>query len=161
MKYKIEIKWAIIFSVVGLIWMSFENAMGWHGDNIADHATYTSFFAVFAIIMFVLALLEKRNGDYNGIMTWKQGFMTGMVISIIITLISPLSQLITHNVIAPEYFPNVIDFAVSSGNMTQMEAEAYFNMKSYMMQAAIGSIAMGILTSAIVAFFLKKDQAEE
>ncbi len=37
--------------------------------------------------------------------------------------------------------------------MTQPDAEAYFNLKSYMVQSLIGAAIMGIITSAVVALF--------
>ena len=73
-KYTTEIKWGLIFTIVALLWMVFERLMGWHGGNIARHATLTNLFAIPAIIIYVLALLDKRNNDLGGIMTWGQGF---------------------------------------------------------------------------------------
>ena len=155
-KYAIEIKWAVIFMIVSLVWMAFENLMGWHGEGIAKHATYTNLFAIPAIIIYVLALVDKRNNFYNGKMTWLQGFMAGVVISAVVLVLSPLAQLITHKVIAPEYFPNVVEYTVQTGRLTRIKAESFFSLKSYMMQSAIGAIGMGVVTSAIVAIFMKK-----
>jgi hypothetical protein len=70
-------------------------------------------------------------------------------------LLSPLGQLITHYVISPEYFSNVIKYSVESGLQIRVEAEEYFNLKNYIVQSTIGAPLMGIVTSAIVAFFLK------
>lgn len=68
-KYRIELKWAFIFTVLALLWMVFEKAMGWHDELIAQHATYTNFFSIVAILVYVFALIDKRNNYYNGIMT--------------------------------------------------------------------------------------------
>ena len=151
-----EVKWAFIFIVVALLWMVFEKLMGWHGENIASHMMMTNIFAVFAIAIYVFALLEKRKVHYQGTMTWKEGFLSGLMMTIIITLLSPFSQLLTHYVISPEYFPNAIAYAVASGNSTQTEAEAYFNLNSYLIQFTIGALVMGIVTSAIVAIFTRR-----
>jgi hypothetical protein len=155
-KFAIEIKWAIIFVVVALLWMVFEKSMGWHDAHIDMHATYTNFFAIPAIAIYVLALLEKRNKFYGGKMTWLQGFLAGVVISLIILVLSPLSQLITHKVITPEYFQNAIDFTAETGRLTREKAEEFFNLKSYMAQSAMGAIGMGVVTSAVVAIFTRK-----
>jgi hypothetical protein len=40
--------------------------------------------------------------------------------------------------------------------MGQEAAESYFNFKSYVLQSFFGALTMGIVTSAVVAFFVKK-----
>jgi hypothetical protein len=155
-KYAIEIKWGIIFVVVALLWMVFEKSMGWHDVHIDKHATYTNFFAIPAIAIYVLALLDKRNNFYSGKMTWLQGFLAGVVISLIVLVFSPLSQLITHKLITPDYFQNAIDFTAETGRLTREKAEEFFNLKSYMIQSAIGAVGMGVVTSAVVAIFTKR-----
>jgi hypothetical protein len=155
-KFRIEIKWAIIFALATLLWMVFEKSMGWHDVLIEKHAIYTNFFAIIAIAVYVLALLDKRKVDYNGKMTWKQGFISGIILSVIIAIISPLTQYITSTVITPDYFTNVIKFVVDSGKMGQEAAESYFNLKSYVLQSIFGALTMGIVTSAVVAFFVKR-----
>ncbi|MCM4171129.1 DUF4199 domain-containing protein [Arenibacter sp. TNZ] len=155
-KFRIEIKWAVIFALATLLWMVFEKSMGWHDVLIAKQAIYTNFFAIIAIAVFVLALLDKRKIDFNGKMSWKQGFISGIFLSVIIAVLSPLTQYITNTFITPEYFPNIIKFAVDSGKMSQEAAESYFSLKSYVLQSFFGALTMGIVTSAIVAFFVKK-----
>lgn len=155
-KYKIEIKWAFIFMVMMLIWMYFEKLVGLHDQHIDKHHIYTNVVAVFAIIIYVFALLDKRKNFYNGIMTYKQGFVSGLIISLIVTFFSPLTQYITSEVISTDYFSNMIEYVVSKGEMSQTEAEEYFNLKSYLIQVVIATPIMGIITTAIVAIFTKK-----
>ena len=40
--------------------------------------------------------------------------------------------------------------------MTEVEALKYFNLKSYIKQAVIGTPIMGMITTLIVAFLTKK-----
>ncbi|MEM7368172.1 MAG: DUF4199 domain-containing protein [Bacteroidota bacterium] len=155
-QYRIEIKWAVIFTVVALLWMVFERMMGWHDELIAKHATYTNFFSIVAIAVFVFALIDKRNNFYGGKMTYKQGFMSGLIISVIIALLTPLSQWITSTMITPDYFTNAINYAVESGQSTQEQAEATFNLGSYIMAATLFGFIAGVLTTAIVAIFVRK-----
>lgn len=150
---KIEVKWAFIFLVTTLAWMALEKALGWHDEKIADHATYTNIFAIPAIAIYIFALLDKKKNYYHGRMTYKKGFLAGLIITLIIALFSPLTQYITSTLITPDYFSNVIEYAVSSGKMTQPDAEAFYNLKSYMVQSVIGAAIMGIITSAVVALF--------
>lgn len=152
---KTEIKWGIIFTLTALLWMVLEKALGWHDEQIAKHAIYTNLFAIPAIVIFVFALKEKQDKDYNGHMTWVQGFVAGVVISLFVALLTPLSQYLTHSFITPDYFSNAIEHAVSQGQ-DRGQMEAYFNLNSYLFQSALGAVIMGVVTSAIVALFLKK-----
>jgi hypothetical protein len=89
-------------------------------------------------------------------MSYKQGLISGIILSVFIALISPLTQWITSYVITPEYFPNVIKRSVEIGYYkTTEEAEANFNYANYAMQGAIGSLVMGIATTAIAMIFLR------
>lgn len=150
---KIEVKWALIFILTSLAWMALEKALGWHDEKIADHAILTNIFAIPAIAIYVFALLDKRKNYYHGRMTYKKGFLAGLIITLIVAFFSPITQYITSMLITPDYFSNVIEYAVSSGTMTQPDAEAFYNLKSYMVQSVIGAAIMGIITSAVVALF--------
>jgi len=156
--FKIEIKWALIFIVVQLIWMFLEKAVGLHDEHISKHLIFTNFFAIVAIIVYVLALRDKKNTFFKGTMNWKQGFISGIVISALVAAMSPLSQYIINTFITPEYFKNVIAFATESGTMSLEDAQSYFSLKSYMMQSAFGALAMGVVTAAVVAFFIKSKE---
>ncbi|WP_430817917.1 DUF4199 domain-containing protein [Carboxylicivirga sp. RSCT41] len=156
-KIAIELKWGIIFFAIILLWTVFEKSIGLHDERIDKHYILTNFFAIPAIIVYVLALLDKRKW-LGGTMTWSQGFLSGLVIAVIVSLLSPIGQYLTHAYLSPEYFPNVIALSVEQGKLTQEQAEAYFNLNSYIKQSMIGAIMMGAITSAIVAIFTRKNQ---
>ena len=160
-KFKIEVKWAVIFVIMTLIWMVLERIAGFHSTHIDKHAIVTNFIAIPAITIYVLALLDKRKKYYTGKMTYLQGFVSGLIITLIVTIFSPLTQYITSAIITPDYFKNIIEYAVKEGKMTQEAAENYFNMKSYIIQGLIGAPIMGIVTTAIVAIFTKRKPKTE
>lgn len=153
---KIEIKWAIIFSVVGLLWMGLEKLFGLHGKYIDYHLYLTNLFAIPAIWMMVLALKEKKEKYDHHQITYKQGLISGIILSLFISILSPLTQWITTFVITPEYFPNVIKRSVELGYYSStQEAQANFNYKNYAIQGAIFAFIIGVLTTAIAMVFLK------
>lgn len=158
---KIEIKWAIIFSVVALLWMVLEKLCGLHGKYIDYHLYLTNLFAIPAIVVMVMALKDKKKSFYDGQMNYKQGLVSGIILSAVIALISPLTQWITSYVITPEYFPNVIKRSVELGYFkTTAEAEANFNYQNYAVQGAIGALVMGLLTTAIAMIFIRTKKAQ-
>lgn len=155
-KIYIELKWAVIFTITILSWMLLEKTLGWHEEKIADHEWLTLLFAPFAIFMYLLEMREKRRRVYGGKMTWLQGFVSGLILTVFVALLSPLAQYITHNFITPKYFNNVIEYSVTNDLMTRTKANDFFNINSYMWQSALGALGLGIPTAAIVAIFVRK-----
>lgn len=156
MKYKIEVKWAIIFALLTLTWILLEKISGLHSTHIDKHAIYTNFFAIPAIAVYIFALLEKRKNYYHGNMNYLQGFVTGLIVTLVVVILSPLTQSISSTVITPEYFPNIIQHSVSTGKMEQEAAGKYFSLGNYVVQGLIGASVMGIITSAVVAIFTRR-----
>lgn len=155
-KYTIETKWGIIFGLMSLLWMVLERLVGLHDEHLDKHVIYTNFVAIPAIAIYVLGLLEKRKKYYEGRMSYWQGFKAGLIMTLVVTLLTPLTQWLTLSVITPDYLTNAKNFAVESGNMLRDESEAYFTPENYMIQSIVGAPIMGILTSAIVALFTRK-----
>lgn len=154
-KYFIEIKWGIIFALMTLGWVTLERLAGFHDVRIEQHMIVTNLISIPAIAIFVFALLDKKRNYYNGQMTYLQGFVSGLIITLVVTILSPVTQSIVSYVITPDFFDNFIQYSVESGKKTLEEAQAYFNNKNYVIQGLIGAPVMGIITSAIVAIFTK------
>ena len=150
--FSIEFKWAAVFTVAMLLWMWIEKSAGLHDAYIDKEPLYTNFFAIPAIAIYFLAINDKKENDFHGNMSWRQGFVTGIILSFIIALLSPIVQYATATVISPQYFQNMADYAVSKRLMDRAAAEAYFNLKGYILQGIFGALPMGVLTAAIVAY---------
>lgn len=150
-----ELKWAVIFILVSLLWMLLERLAGFHDQHIDKHAIVTNFFMIPAILIYYLAFREKKHKDLGGSMTFKQGMITGLIMTFFITLLTPLSQYLSTSVISPHYFENIIEYSVAQGEMDQATAEAYFNSSSYLVQSIIFAPVAGIMTSLIMSFFFR------
>lgn len=153
---KIEIKWAIYFTLMTLAWMLLEKLCGLHGKYIDYHLYLTNLFAIPAIWFMVLALKDKKENSYNGQISYRQGLVSGIILSAFIALLSPLTQWITSYVITPEYFPNVIKRSVELGYYkTSAEAEAHFNYKNYAINSTIFAFVFGTVTTTIAMIFIR------
>jgi hypothetical protein len=157
-KYAIEIKWGVLFTLMMLLWMMLEKGLGWHDELIEKHYIYTNFVAIPAIAFYVIALIDKRQNYFQGVMTYKQGFISGLMISFVVMVFSPLTQVITSLYITPHYFENVIKYVVDHNQMTQIEADAYFNLSNYILQSTMFAPIMGVITTSIVAIFVKRKE---
>ena len=155
-KYRIEIKWAVIFSVAMILWMLGEKYFGLHDKHIARHSYYTSFFGIVAIGIYLLALYDKRKNYHNGFMDWPEGFKSGAFLTLGIVILSPLVQLLITHVISPDYFRNITEYSVEAGEMNRKEAEVYFSLPNYIMQSMVWAAITGIITAAIAALILRR-----
>lgn len=108
-----------------------------------------------SIIIYVFAIKDKKKNFYSGTLSYKQGFLSGLILTLFVVLLSPINQLITSYIITPDYFANVIRLTVKTGMFTQEQAEAQFNNKNYIIATIIGGIVTGITFSAIISIFTK------
>lgn len=147
---KIELKWAAIFHLMGLLWVFSENAMELDHQNIELHMQYTKLFVVPSIIILCFAFMDKRNNYYKGEMGLKQGATFGVTITLFITLVTPFSQLINSLLITPTFFDDAIHHFVTHGEMTLQEAGKQFSLFQYMKQSTRGAFFLCIIMSTLL-----------
>ena len=153
---RLELKWAFIYTIFLLVWMCVERFLGWHDEKIDEHHLYTLFFYLPAIAIYFIALIDKRNNFYGGIITYKQAFISGLILTLFIAILAIPAQFIISEVISPYYFENVIKYAVSSGIASPEEAKELFNLKRYLIQSVVSSLAFGFVITALVSAFIKR-----
>lgn len=150
-----EIKWGVVFTVFTLLWMFFERSIGWHDEHIADHPRYTMLFIFPAVLIYALAMMDFRRRQ-GGSFEWKEGFMFGVRTTVVIVLLSPLTQWITHAFISPHFFENAIRYGVEHDLATRESLETYFNIKSYIVQSILMGLLMGVMVSALLSLMFQK-----
>lgn len=155
-RFKLEIKWAVIFMLSLLLWMVLERAAGLHDRNIHLHQYLTMLYVIPAVWIYVLALKDIKKKFYAEAMNFTQGLVSGLIITVTVAVFSPLLQWIISYVITPDYFKNVIEYSVKTGYMeSQAAAEAHFNFKSYVYSSVLFALISGVITSLVVAFFVR------
>ena len=155
LKYKIEIKWAFIYTIASLAWSVFEKEMGWHDVNISKHPLYNTLFSFLGIIIYYFALREKKRVTYLNNIHWKEAFVAGAIMTVFVTILAIPVFYLTVNVISPSFFSNMTNYAVDSKIYTLEQAESYFNTSSYLLQIVGGSLSTGIVTSAVIAYIIQ------
>jgi hypothetical protein len=131
--------------------MLIEKLSGLHNEYIAYHGNFSMLFMIPAITVYVLAIQAKKKAMENENFTFKTGLVFGLIMTLFITFLSIPAQIITSELIATDYFENIIAYSVAQNQMTQLEAEAYFNLKSYLSQVVISTPILGIITTLPVA----------
>ena len=157
-KFSVEIKWAIIFTIVSLLWFFVEKMTGLHDLHINKQPPYSLFFVIPALIIYILALKEKKEKIFNGQMTWTQGFISGTFLALFITILNPLVQYLSYEVISPNFFRLSISYKIAH-KVAVENAESYYNLKNSIYRGIMDCMSYGIITSAIVALFVKTKEA--
>lgn len=153
-KFKIEIKWGIRYAFLWLLWLFIEKSSGYYETKIKDHALYSMLFTVIIVFIYFVAIKEKKKYFFNDEMTWKQGCVSGIFLTIVMAILTPICQIIFHKAVAPEFFPNMIAYSISNGT-SRLVAENYFNLTSYTLQSVFATLSFGVVLSAVVALFLQ------
>lgn len=154
-QFSIEIKWGIIFVFTGILWAILEKYLGYHDELVAKQFLFSLGFVPFAFLIYFFGLKEKKQKFYTNSINWKQSFVSGILISVVVALFSPLSQYIVLDIISPNYLENMSALAIKNNRMTENDASAYFNLKSYMIQSVYFALSTGVVTAAIVALFIR------
>jgi hypothetical protein len=161
MKMPIELRFAILTSLLMLLWLALEFMVGLHDKYIPLHPIITMFAFIIPVVTTRVAIKEKRE-MLGGQITFKKALATGLIITALTALFAVPVQLIFHNVINPDFFDNMIEFAVlrakenhQNTDTALMNAKMYFNLKSYLIQSVAGTLIVGTIISVVAAFLMR------
>ena len=152
--FKIEIKWSIIYSIAYLLWMYFESRMGWHDSKVGLEPLYNLLFLPISIILIGLAIFDKKRNYYKNEMDWKKGFVSGIILAVLITVLNPIVLYISYNYISPSFFDNAISAAVAEG-LPLEKAKAQFNLNTAISNSVFDKLSFGVVISAAVSYFIR------
>ncbi|WP_430613066.1 DUF4199 domain-containing protein [Flavobacterium sp. JP2137] len=153
--YSIEFKWAAISTVLAIAWMYLEKNLGYHDEKIGIQILFTNLFSLVLIAVFIIALSEKKKHFFHSVISWKQAFFSGMILTLMITIFFPLVQYITYTQISPDFFDNLLAVVIEKGSMSLESAQTYFSFDNYLKQGAFNNLSLGVVTSACVAYFIQ------
>ena len=156
-KLPIELKWALIISGADLVWTLIERILGWHSTHIENHENLQMYFLIPLVLLLFFALREKRLVDWDDNMTWMEGLRSGFVIAIFVTLLTPLVDWLSYNVISPDYFENFINDRIERGYVDDFEEglEEY-GFSRYAVLSSIGHFFSTLMLSALASLFAKR-----
>lgn len=153
-KYYLEIKWSLFFFIMSLSWVWAEKLSGLHDILIQEHATLTNLIALPAVLLYILAMWDKRK-NLDNLMSFKQACMFGLSITLIVVALSPFMTYISFTLITPHFFEHAIQFSVKQNYMNSTDATLYFSLDSYIIQSVFGGFIMGLIITVISAFIMK------
>lgn len=153
-RYSFEIKWGVLFILFQLGWVLAERLLGFHSTLIAWYAMANAVFLLVSLLFYTLALSIKRRDFYYGEMSWQQGFYCGLVITIVVVVLTPLSHWLIHTVISPHLVTNMATYTMQGTGLSGNVAVTV-NPLLLGIQAVINAILTGVVISAAAAFLLR------
>lgn len=164
MNLKIEIRYAVLMSLLMLLWLSLEFMVGLQDTYIQYHPYVTMFALIIPIVCSRLVLLDKLE-QLNGKIDFKQGLKTGIMVAIFAALLSIPVQLAFHFLINPDFFDDMRAYSINRAMVLGMDvakakadAIAYFNLLSYLLQSFFGTLIFGSIIAAVMAWRMRTDK---
>jgi hypothetical protein len=154
-KLSLELRYALILLVAMWVWMIGERLGGLHDKNIELHP-YITMFALIPVVIIYFLFLRSKKAEYGGSMSYKQGFLAGLILTLFSTILAPLGQYVTSTIITPHYFDNVTAYVTEHGLMKEDQARDYFSLGNYIFQSTTGSLIFGLVFSALIPLFMRK-----
>ena len=153
--FRIEIKWAVIYTIMTLGWAFVGKLLGLHDQRIQYNLYFNTAILIPSFLVYLLAVREKKRARYAGTITYRQGVASGLLLTLLVTILGPLNPWISTTFIAPDLFSNSIRYVVANGMMSESEAQSQFNLTAFIVQGLIGAPAFGLVLSLITAGFLR------
>lgn len=153
--YTIEIKWAFRFTLLILAWAIGEKFAGFHDIHIDNYFYFDMLFAFPAVLFYILALKEKKKYFFNNEINWTQGFISGMALSVFITLLMPFALYVIYTSVSPNFFENIIQYKTENSKTAVDTLQKTFNMKSFIFSETFSALSKGIITGALISFFIR------
>jgi hypothetical protein len=154
-KFKIEFKWASIFTGINLIWVYVEKYLGLHDDYIDYHSIAGLVILIPYAFCIFMSLKQKKEEYYKGQITWQKAFASGALISLLVAGLSPGPVYVMSEYVSPDFFENAISKSLERGATPEM-ANQFFSLNAYISQGIMFYLAFGIMISAVVGLVLKQ-----
>lgn len=161
--FKIALKYGLLIVVFLFLWLTLEYMVGLHSEYVSFHPLATLLSLVIPLVFLYYGIREAQK-SYRGVeeFTYGKAFQTGLLISLVVAVLSPLGQWIFHTLLAPGFFDsmqaNLEAQKLSQGidaEVARSEADEPTYLSTYLMQSAIGYLVAGIIMSAILAIFVR------
>lgn len=159
MSLKIEIRYAVLITLLMLLWLSLEYMIGLH-DQYVEYHPYVTMLSIGIPVFCIMKALKDVQDEELRPLTFRQAFMVGFIITMMAAVLAIPTQLIFHQLINPDFFQNMKDYAVKHAaemnedlDKAKRNADLYFNLTSYVLQSVIGTFISGTLISLVLAWF--------
>jgi len=153
-RFKIEFRWASIFTAINLVWVYIEKSLGFHDELSYIHPVISLVLIVPIGICIYFSLRQKKRSYYSGNITWQKAFISGAFLSLLIAALSIGTVYVMTQYISPDFFETAIELSVQNGANEEFVKQS-FNLNAYIKDTMMFYLASGVMISAILALVIK------
>lgn len=169
---KTELKAGIFISLAYFIWLLSEFKLGLHSSKI-DYYEFIFWMAlIIPVTGIYLTLRYLRNKEFKGKINFMQGFLSGIKITGVISILIPVLSWLYVSAINPTFFPAMKDHQekmIEDLNISSViEKESLKNeiaiknsIASYLLRQFSFVLISGTLITIICAIFIRKTDSQE
>ena len=150
---KTELKWAFILGIVTFLWFVLEKISGFDAEFIEYHQTIGYFHLIPFILVYYLALMQKKNLDLGGFMSLIEGVKASALIAILSVPFILVAAYLKVTLLSPDFLDNMMDFMITTG-VDEAVATKAMSLTGFLLATA-GYALSGFVFGAIISFFLK------
>ncbi len=142
----IEIKWAVVFSIINILWFTIEKLMGLHAEKMAYLNTFRMLFLFPTIGIYAFEIWEKRRNFYKTNITFLQGFKSGMILTFYIAIFGLVVNFIKFKWISPSFLNLPVNPMLSN-----IDGSKELTVAQGMAMSFTGTFLVGVVFTLILA----------
>lgn len=155
MTFKKSIILAISYFFIFIIWKACEKLIGLHDNKIELYSVISDLIIIPIIILYAIGFKKHRIG-LGGKITFKNGLGFGLMATLFIVSLTPMSIWIFDQFINPNFYASMIQYQIKNHLSTVEIAKQSFNHDNFKQSCIIGNIATGTLLSIVLAIISSK-----
>ena len=154
MSIKIEFRYAVLTSLVMLLWLIIEYAVGLQDTYISCYPYVSLLAFLIPVFTYRLGLIEKIDQKF-GKLNFPQAFLSCFLMNVFVCLLYIPVHLVFLNVINPDFFSNMLQYTVKNGHQTLEGAAYYFNISTFITETVLTNFVTGTIISLILAWRMR------
>ena len=142
-----------MWSLTMLLWLSLEFMIVPDAKYPQYHA-YISLFALIIPILMIRQVVKEKRDELGGI-SLKKAFTTGLIVTALAAIFSIPTSLMFHFFVNPDYFNDMINYAVTFEHQKEADAAKFFNLTTYLIISTVSTLVLGTIIAIIAAWRMK------
>ena len=155
MTFKKSLLLAISYFFIFIVWKACEKLMGFHDDKINLYPVVSDLIIIPLVLLYAIGF-KKHRISLGGKITFINGIGFGLMATLFIVALTPMSVWIFDQFINPNFYTSMIQYQVKNHLSTLEIAKQSFNHDNFKQSCIIGNASTGILLSVILAFISSK-----
>jgi len=155
MTFKKSLILAISYFFIFIIWKACEKLIGLHDNNINLYPIISDLI-IFPLILLYATGFKKYRIGLGGKITFINGIGFGLMATLFIIALTPMSTWIFDQFINPNFYASMIQYQVKNHLSTLEIATQSFNHENFKQSCMLGNAATGTLLTIVLAIISSK-----